>query len=159
MWLFAIFAGIPLIEIALFIRVGGAIGLWPTLGIVILTAAAGTWLVRAQGLAALQRLRNSFSEFRDPSEPLAHGAMVLAAGLLLLTPGFFTDGIGFALLVPAVRSAVFRYLSNRIHAELRHGSTNPERHSKRGFPDIDDAEFRDLPPSATEPGVSGWTRR
>ena len=79
MRLFAIFAGIPLIEIALFILVGGAIGLWATLGTVILTAAAGTLLVRAQGLATLQRLRESLSELRDPSEPLAHGAIILIA--------------------------------------------------------------------------------
>ena len=156
MWLFAIFAGIPLIEIALFILIGGAIGLWPTLGTVILTAAAGTWLVRAQGLAALQQLRDSLSEFRDPSEPLAHGAMVLVAGILLLTPGFFTDGISFALLVPPVRAAIFRYLGQRIRAELHYRNTSPERHQRNpAADDVIDVEFTDLPPSDSKPNGPG----
>ena len=100
MWLLLAFIAVPLIEIALFIQVGGMIGLWPTLAIVILTALLGTWLLRMQGAAALTDLRRSFSEVEDPSEPLAHGAMILFAGALLLTPGFFTDAVGFALLTP-----------------------------------------------------------
>ncbi len=158
MRLFVIFAGIPLIEIALFILIGGAIGLWATLGTVILTAAAGTFLVRAQGLTALQELRKSLSELRDPSEPLAHGAMILVAGILLLTPGFFTDGVGFALLVPPVRACVFRYLSGRIRAELHYGAGagHSQRESRKDFID---AEFEELPPSGTESDGSGWSRR
>ena len=158
MWLFAIFVGIPLIEIALFILIGGAIGLWATLGTVILTAAAGTLLVRAQGLTVLQQLRNSLSELRDPSEALAHGAMILVAGLLLLTPGFFTDGIGFAMLIPAVRANVFRYLSGRIRTELRDSITNAEHHQREPDGDVIDAEFRDIPPSEPKSGGSGWSR-
>lgn len=88
MWLFLAFLAVPLIEIALFIQVGGLIGLWPTLGIVILTAILGTWLVRSQGLRALSELQGSFSRLEDPSKPLAHGAMILLSGALLLTPGF-----------------------------------------------------------------------
>ncbi len=103
MWLLFLFIGVPLIEIALFIQVGGLIGLWATLAVVIVTAFAGTWLVRSQGAQALSNLKNSFNELNDPTEPLAHGAMILFSGALLLTPGFFTDAVGFALLVPAVR--------------------------------------------------------
>ncbi len=159
MRLFAIFAGIPLIEIALFILVGGAIGLWATLGTVILTAAAGTLLVRSQGLTALQELRKSLSEFSDPSEPLAHGAMILVAGILLLTPGFFTDGVGFALLAPPVRASVFRYLSGHIRTELRYGSFVSERRQTESREDVIDAEFEDLPPSGAESDGSRWSRR
>ena len=101
MWLFLAFLLVPLIEIALFIQVGGLIGLWPTLGIVVLTAILGTWMVRAQGSLALNNLRSSFSQLEDPSEPLAHGAMILVSGALLLTPGFFTDAVGFAALMAA----------------------------------------------------------
>ncbi|MEO1285405.1 MAG: FxsA family protein, partial [Pseudomonadota bacterium] len=82
MWLFLTFLAVPLIEIALFIQVGGFIGLWPTLGIVVLTAVLGTWLVRSQGAMALGQLRGSFSRLDDPTEPLAHGAMILVAGAL-----------------------------------------------------------------------------
>ncbi|MBO6624228.1 MAG: FxsA family protein, partial [Roseicyclus sp.] len=113
MWLFVAFLMVPLIEIALFIQVGGLIGLWPTLGIVVLTAILGTWLVRSQGRQALENLRRSFGALNDPTEPLAHGAMILFSGALLLTPGFFTDAVGFALLVPGVRNVVFRELRKR----------------------------------------------
>ena len=117
MWLFLAFLAVPLIEIALFIQVGGLIGLWPTLAIVVLTAVIGTWLLRMQGAVAMSNLRRSFSDLDDPSEPLAHGAMILFAGALLLTPGFFTDGLGFALLMPPVRRAVFRQIRQRVHVQ------------------------------------------
>ncbi|MCB1343243.1 MAG: FxsA family protein, partial [Pseudooceanicola sp.] len=77
MYLFLAFLLVPIVEIALFIQVGGLIGLWPTIGIVILTAVAGTWLMKVQGRAALAELSRSFSELRDPTAPLAHGAMIL----------------------------------------------------------------------------------
>lgn len=107
MWLLAIFIAVPLIEIALFIKVGGWLTLWPTLGIVILTAILGTALVRYQGRGVLNDLRGALDEVRDPSEPLAHGAMIVLAGALLVTPGFMTDAFGLALLVPKCREWVF----------------------------------------------------
>jgi len=94
MWLFALFVGVPILEIALFIQVGGWLGLWPTLGIVILTALAGTLLLRTQGIQTLGRLQSSVSEGKNPMDPIAHGAMILIAAVLLLTPGFFTDITG-----------------------------------------------------------------
>ncbi|WP_296765456.1 FxsA family protein [Sediminimonas sp.] len=124
MWLFVAFVTIPIIEIALFIQVGGAIGTMPTLAIVILTAVLGTWLMRTQGRLAIGNLERSFSEMRDPTEPLAHAAMILVAGVLLLTPGFFTDAVGLGLLIPAVRSAVFLFLRARVRVH----------HSRRGPP-------------------------
>ena len=117
MWLFALFLAVPLIEIALFIQVGGAIGLWPTLLIVVLTAVLGTFLVRTQGLAELARLRGNLERIEDPTGPLVHGAMILFSGALLLTPGFFTDAVGFALLVPAVRTRVFGFLKSRVNVQ------------------------------------------
>ncbi|MEM6373963.1 MAG: FxsA family protein, partial [Pseudomonadota bacterium] len=106
MWLFLAFLTVPLIEIGLFIQIGGAVGLWPTLLIVVVTAVIGTYLVRAQGSQALGQVRSSFNEMRDPSEALAHGAMILFSGALLLTPGFFTDAVGFALLVLSLQRAL-----------------------------------------------------
>jgi UPF0716 protein FxsA len=152
--LFLLFLIVPLIEIALFIQVGGIIGLWYTLLIVVLTAILGTYLVRSQGLAVLNQLRGSFEELRDPTEPLAHGAMVLFSGALLLTPGFFTDAVGFALMVPAVRSAVFRYFRSRINIQsVQFGSKSPPRQDET----IIDADYEDLDdPGPKKP--SGWTR-
>lgn len=114
MWLLILFIAVPVIEIGLFIQVGGAIGLFPTLAIVILTAVLGTWLVRSQGLAALMSVQTSFNKLENPTEPLAHGAMILLAGALLLTPGFFTDAVGFLLLTPAFRVAAFQFLKSRV---------------------------------------------
>ena len=157
MWLFAAFLLVPLIEIALFIQIGGAIGLWPTLGIVILTAILGTWLVRTQGIMAMGKLRRSFSELDDPTEPLAHGAMILIAGALLLTPGFFTDGIGFALLAPPVRHAVYSYLRKRVHVrQFEMGRGNPRRPRD---PDIIETDYHEVDAKDSHSkGNSGWTR-
>jgi len=155
MWLLALFLAVPLIEIALFIQIGGLIGLWPTLAIVVLTAFAGTWLVRSQGLSELDRLRRSFSDLRDPTEPLAHGAMILFAGALLLTPGFFTDAVGLALLMPPVRRAVLRYLRSRINVQTFEYGAPP----KSPDPDIIDGEWEEVaPPRQPTHGSSGWTR-
>ncbi len=163
MWLFLAFLSVPLIEIALFIQIGGAIGLWLTLGIVILTAVIGTFLVRTQGALAMNNLRQSFGTLSNPSEPLAHGAMILVSGALLLTPGFFTDAVGFALLVPGVRSAVFRYLKARIkvqtfdmggQAQSRADFTHPRACQD---PNIIDGEFEEVPRDPNAP-PSGWPK-
>ena len=153
MYLFLPFVMVPIIEIALFIQVGDSIGMWPTLGIVVLTAVLGTWLVRTQGRLALQQLQASFSTMKDPTEPLVHGAMILVAGVLLLTPGFFTDAVGFALLLPPVRMAVFRFLRGRINMQ------GFQSNAQSGFPgaDIIDGDFEEVKPTNPTPGKpSGW---
>ena len=91
--------------------------MFPTLAIVVLTAIAGTYLVRTQGLSVLSQLQSRFREMNDPSEPLVHGAMILFSGALLLTPGFFTDFIGFLLLIPNVRAAIFQKVRERINMQ------------------------------------------
>ena len=171
MWLFLAFLLVPLIEIALFIQVGGAIGLWPTLLIVVLTAIAGTWLVRSQGRAALSQLRGSLNAFSDPTRPLAHGAMILFSGALLLTPGFFTDAVGFALLIPAVRDVVMREAGRRITVRSLHPGAARAEPFRPYRPDpsgrrpgaVVDGEWEELPEDAPVPGraprrPSGWTR-
>lgn len=168
MWLFVLFVTIPIIEIALFIQVGGWLGLWPTLGIVILTAILGTYLVRAQGLAAMSDIRSNLNDLRDPTESLAHGAMILAAGLLLLTPGFFTDAVGFAFLAPPVRMGVFHYIRSRIKVQsfVHTGSgTYQNTRDNRSQGDVIDGEFDELVDDPAEIEAkdengppSGWTR-
>ncbi|MBF9029327.1 FxsA family protein [Rhodobacterales bacterium HKCCE3408] len=152
MWLFLAFLAVPLIEIALFIQVGGLIGLWPTLAIVVLTAALGTMLVRSQGAQAMARLRSSFEDLRDPTEPLAHGAMILFSGALLLTPGFFTDAVGFLLLVPGIRSWLIREIGRRVEVRRVHMGRPPQ------YPrdDVIEGEFE--VEDAPRNGPSGWTR-
>ncbi|MGH1464053.1 MAG: FxsA family protein [Cognatishimia sp.] len=169
MWLFLAFLAVPLIEIALFIQIGGVIGLMPTLAIVILTAIAGTWLVRTQGAMAMGNLRRSFSELNDPTEPLAHGAMILIAGALLLTPGFFTDAVGFALLMPPVRLAVMRYVRKRIKVQsfsMGPQSGGPQSRAQGYDPrrdstdsDVIDGDFAEVDPDKKSThSPSGWTK-
>lgn len=151
MWLLLAFLAVPLIEIALFIQIGGAIGLFPTLGVVILTAVAGTYLVRSQGLGAISRVQQSFNNMEDPRVPLADGAMILFAGALLLTPGFFTDAVGFALLIPQSRAVIRRFLAARIkQATFVHA----EGDFRAAEDDIIAADYKDVTP----PGNSGWTK-
>jgi UPF0716 protein FxsA len=156
MYLFLAFLLVPLIEIGLFIQVGGLIGLWPTLAIVVLTAIVGTSLVRSQGRLAMGELRRSFSDLDDPTEPLAHGAMILISGVLLLTPGFFTDAVGFALLMPPVRKAVYSYLRKRI--VVSQFQMGPDRRPpSRPEDDIIDADYEDVTPNRKpRSGPSGW---
>lgn len=163
MWLFVAFLLVPLIEIALFIQIGGLIGLWPTLGIVILTAVLGTYLVRSQGLMALNNLRGSFSRLEDPSEPLAHGAMILLAGALLLTPGFFTDAVGFALLAPPVRLMLIAYIRKNIKVQRFEMGPHPDPFSdqttRRPRDTVIDGEYHEMSETKkpTHQG-SGWTK-
>lgn len=161
MWLLLAFVAVPMIEIALFINIGGAIGLWPTLAIVLATAFLGSWLVRTQGLMAIGNVQRSFSELDDPTEPLAHGAMILISGALLLTPGFFTDAIGFSLLIPGIRSAVFHYVRRRVTVQsFSMGTQQTRYHSTQSRPDdVIDGEFTEVDPTQRPPqSPSGWTK-
>ena len=162
MWLFIAFLAVPLIEITLFIQIGGAIGLGWTLVTVVLTAILGTFLVRNQGTLALNQLRSSFAQLDDPTEPLAHGAMILFSGALLLTPGFFTDAIGFLLLVPAVRAAAFRTIKSKVNIQtVNMGSTQSSQynyHRSGAESDVIEGEFSEVE-THDDPNKrsSGWT--
>ncbi len=152
MWLFIAFLAVPLIEITLFIQIGGAIGLGWTLATVIFTAILGTWMVRTQGFAVMGQLRGAFGEMRDPTEAIVHGAMILLSGAFLLTPGFFTDAVGFALLVPAIRTGVYRHLKSRVNIQTSGTPHNRQQHQD----DIIDADYTEIDPKDAPP--SGWTK-
>ena len=143
MRLLIIFIAVPLIEIGLFIQIGGSIGIWPTLLIVLITAFTGTWLVRSQGTQTLVSIQDSFQNMSNPTEPLAHGAMILFAGALLLTPGFFTDGIGFLLLFRPVR----KFLMNAVWARLKANnfSFSSEQNHQPQDSDVLNGTFEELP--------------
>ncbi|MEL6236466.1 MAG: FxsA family protein [Pseudomonadota bacterium] len=176
MWLLIPFIAIPMLEIALFISVGGALGLWPTLAIVLLTAALGSWLMRREGQAALAELGAAFETGGDPAAPLAHGALILIAGVLLITPGFFTDAVGLSLMFAPIRSLLLARVGPAIAARLstrrrRPGAMgDPPGHPPRTSPDpgmpmdaeiIEDEDIaprnEDTPPRQGAPG-SGWTK-
>jgi UPF0716 protein FxsA len=109
------FIVVPLAELAVIIAVGDAIGLLPTLLLLLGISVAGGWLAKRQGLAAWRRFQLALAEGRMPTQEAADGAMVLLAGALLLTPGFLTDVAGVLLLLPPTR-AWMRRLAPRLAA-------------------------------------------
>lgn len=143
--LLAAFIGVPLLEIAVFIQVGGLIGLWPTLAIVVLTAILGTWQLRVQGLATLARARAEIDRGGLPARELFTGACLLVAGVLLLTPGFVTDALGFLLFLPPFREMLRALLTRWVetHVETRTTAHRRDAGQPAGAPVID-AEYREI---------------
>lgn len=160
MWLFALFLIVPLVEIALFITVGGWLTLWPTLALVLLTGIVGTTLMRWQGMQVLAELRGDLGQLKNPLSPLAHGALIVVAGLLLLTPGFFTDTIGFLLMVPKIREMIIAQVGARVQVQSFSTRTD-HMHStsrKSDHQTVIDGEFFEIDENAPPRGPSGWTR-
>ena len=112
--LFLLFLAIPVVEIYLLIKVGGVIGAPWTVFLVVFTAVLGAWLLRLQGFSTLRRIQQTLSQGGLPAVEMLEAAVLLMAGALLLTPGFVTDAIGFALLIPPLRRAVILHLIKRI---------------------------------------------
>jgi UPF0716 protein FxsA len=104
--LFLLFTLVPLVELFLLLRIGGAIGPWATLAIVVITGVVGSAMARAQGVRVIRDAQAAMGRGEMPSREILEGILVFAAGLLLVTPGVLTDAVGFALLVPSVRAMV-----------------------------------------------------
>ncbi len=126
--LFLIFIAVPIIEIALFIEAGRTIGLALTIAITIGTAIAGSFLMRVQGFATLRRFSEAVQNNEMPITPVVDGIGILTAGLLLLTPGLFTDAIGLLLFVPPFR----RGLANWVFRQTMKGGKVHFRYSDSG---------------------------
>ncbi len=139
----------PILEIAVFIVAGQYIGLLATLGLIFLTAAIGSVLLRVQGVSILRRLTEENNAGRLPARELVHGGMIVVAGILLLTPGFVTDTIGFLLFVPAVRDAAWAFLRTRMsfafstsRFETHYENRDPHMKPSDGVIDLDEDEFK-----------------
>ncbi|MBN1269293.1 MAG: FxsA family protein [Kiritimatiellae bacterium] len=104
--LLTLFIILPILELALLLKVGALIGPWPTLAVVVGTGVLGATLARWQGLQLLFQIQRDMAEGRMPAPRLLDGLMILIAAVLLVTPGFITDAAGFLLLVPAFRDLV-----------------------------------------------------
>ena len=113
--LMAIFLIIPIIEIYLLMQVGGIIGVLPTIGLVVFTAVLGAAMLRTQGLQTYMRFNQSMAEGRVPAAEILEGVALLVGGALLLTPGFFTDAIGFLCLIGFTRRAVIKVLLSKFN--------------------------------------------
>ena len=145
--LLILFIAVPIAEIAIFIQAGERFGLWPTLGLVILTAILGTTLLRYQGLRALHRVQESLNRGEMPIGEVFTGLCLLVAGALLLTPGFLTDGVGFALFIPGIRQAIGFGLANLL---MSRGAVHVPNGQHSGTPyngpnnQVIDAEFTEV---------------
>lgn len=146
----------PIVEISLLLQVGEWIGGWETLGLVVLTAVIGTALFRAQGFMVLARAQETLARGGFPADELFDGICILIAGVLLLTPGFVTDGFGLMLLVPGLRTIIARLFwqmasrSSRFEMHV-HGAGFQHRHEPGGGGDggdggVIEGEYREVPP-------------
>lgn len=158
----ALLIGIPLIEIALFIEVGDEIGVWPTIGLCIATALAGSLMLRVQGLSTLTRARAAMARDEMPVREMLDGLGLAIAGAMLLTPGFATDTVGLLLFIPAMRRWLGRGLwralvkSGRFHVV---GTPFPGGAARHRGGTVIDGEYRDITPdddSKTGNAESPW---
>ncbi len=144
-----------MIEIGLFITVGGQIGVALTLAMIIVTSIVGSILLRVQGVAVLNQLRSEIETKGTPGKPMIHGFMIMVAGVLLLVPGFLTDTIGFLLFIPPVRNFLWTLIGKDIvvkpqaasqggYARDWEGARSSNAGSSQGGSrtiDLDEAEF------------------
>ncbi len=152
-FLFLAFVVVPIVEIGLFLQVGSYIGVAATLALIILTAIAGTMLVRSQGMDVIRKLQGSAERGEMPVAALIQGLFVLIAGVLLLTPGFATDTLGFALLIPPVReliaARVWKFIEPNVVTSTQWSSTRPGQSGRTTNPsgatiiDIEAVEIED----------------
>ncbi len=116
-----LFVVVPILELALLIRLGQVVGFWPTFGLVFFTGVTGAWMARQEGIRALLKLRTELASGRPPTQALMDGAAVLVGGALLLTPGIITDLVGFLLLFPPTRHAIRRGIQRRMLRAIQAG--------------------------------------
>jgi UPF0716 protein FxsA len=160
---------VPLVEIALFIQVGGWIGLVPTLVLIVLTAVVGTAMIRHQGLAVLSRAQRQLDKGGVPVQEVFEGVCLVFAGALLLTPGFLTDAVGAVLLLPPVRAALYRRVKAHLEAQVVAAGQPPP--GAGGRPPVIEGEFEEVEPDRPRhdggtvdeeppsPPRGGWDRR
>jgi len=129
----------PLVEIAVFLQVVAWIGVLNTLALMVAISLCGAWLVKRQGIGTLARMRAELDDGRVPTGPMTDGGLLAVAGFLLLLPGFVTDVLGLALLVPPVRGGVRRWLGHRF--TVRTAGVRQRR--RLDYLDVDEAQRRD----------------
>jgi len=162
--LFLLLLAVPIAEITLFIEAGRLIGIIPTVLLTFATAVAGTFLMRTQGLATLNRVAQSVEKGEMPVTPVIDGMGIFVAGILLITPGFLTDVFGLLLFVPPIRRSVGRWILKKVtrsgqvhfstHAASSKGEPQDGGPPSRGFKkadDVVDAEFETIDPDVSDP--------
>ncbi len=153
---------LPLIEIAVFIWVGDLIGVLPTILLTVITAMAGTIMLRQQGLSLLMRMQTELDAGRAPGNEVMQGAMIVLASILLLLPGFVTDAIGLLLFVPPVRAALSNFIVSRSNVVIVQGGPGG-RTSDEHVVDLDAEDWSEKrggsapgPSNGGQPQISPW---
>ena len=131
--LILLFTIIPALELYLLISVGSIVGAPITILIIIITGVLGAFLAKKQGLLTMQKAKQEFQMGRAPAEELLHGILIIFAGIVLITPGFITDAIGFLLLIPISRKMMFSFLKTKLGAYVTTNSEN--KNTIEIFPD------------------------
>ena len=136
----AIFILIPIIEISLFIEIGSIIGSFYTIMLIFLTAIVGVFFVRQQGISTFQKLASQLQNLEAPVQTMFEGLVILISGILLITPGFFSDSIGFLGLIPVTRVIFIKLVASYILS--RYGvKQNHEDHTLEGdYVELDDED-------------------
>lgn len=124
-----LFVGIPAAEIWLLIKVGGEIGVIPTIMIVLFTGVAGAWLAKMEGLSVIGKIRKASAEGRIPGTEMLNGVLVFMGGALLLTPGFITDCVGLLMIFPPTRVLIASVLRSYFEKKIRAGTINFSNYS------------------------------
>ena len=124
-----LFIVIPTAELVLLMMLGVRIGWMPTLGLIVFTGILGATLARQQGLSILRKIQAEMHNGRPPALEMVEGAMVVIGGMVLLTPGIITDGLGFALLVPGIR----RSIANKIQKHFTESFTTGKGFASSSF--------------------------
>jgi UPF0716 protein FxsA len=117
-----LFIGVPLLELAILVKLGQVIGFLPTVALVVVTGALGAGLARLEGLRTIWRIKADLGRARLPADALFDGLAVLLGGALLLTPGILTDLVGFSLLLPPSRRVLMGRVRDRLKRRLKDGS-------------------------------------
>ena len=119
--LLIIFIILPILELAVLLRLDNAIGLFQTIILIFLTGIIGAWLVRQQGINILFRIKKEINNGNIPAKEMIDGVMLLIAGAVLITPGLITDSFGFLLLIPYTRNFIRKWIRNRIEKYVNSG--------------------------------------
>ena len=139
-FLLLLFIIVPILEIYLLITVGSVIGGFTTILLVIFTAILGTYLLRIQGLATLQKAQTSLNQGQAPAGALLEGVLLLIGGILLLTPGFVTDAVGFTCLIPPIRQKIVNLFIKKIKIPAQNHTQQPNKSDNK--PDVIEGEYR-----------------
>lgn len=156
MWLLISFLALPVAELITMIQVALAIGTLPMLGLLLLSGVAGFALIRQGGLHSMAEMQRMMRDMRNPSTAMTRGGFWMAAGVLLIVPGFLTDIMAVLLLLPPVQQAVLRRVKivSSVSGQFSDQGPQPRRDA-----DIIDGEFQEIEPEAPQlGGTSGWTR-